>query len=149
VAEIPTADWSWINAAADRFERACERGRRPRIEDFLLDERQERVPAILDELLRVECELRRRGGEVPTAEEYRMRFPDHGAVVDAVFGASLPDLARSEVGDPRREGQAYSSPAELSAESRSVLSTAADSSSPAAGADIRGGTPTSKKDSFE
>jgi hypothetical protein len=30
MSEIPTADWTWINAAADRFERAWKAGTRPK-----------------------------------------------------------------------------------------------------------------------
>ena len=58
---------------------------RPRIEDYLAEVDESRRPRLLEELLRVEIELRRRAGEEPTAEEYRGRFPDHAAVVDAVF----------------------------------------------------------------
>ena len=59
--EIPTADWTWINAAADRFERAWKDGPRPRIEDYLAEVDESRWPRLLEELLRVERELRRRG----------------------------------------------------------------------------------------
>ena len=57
--EIPTADWSWINTAADRFERAWKQGQRPRIEDYLAEADESRWAALLEELLRVESELRR------------------------------------------------------------------------------------------
>ena len=71
------ADWSWINEAAERFEQAWKKGPRPRIEDFLAKEPEPRQPPLLSELLRVECELRTKAGERPTAEEYRRRFPEH------------------------------------------------------------------------
>ena len=128
--DIPTADWSWIDAAADRFERACSRGRRPRIEDHLHDVSPDRVSAILDELIRVECELRRRGGEEPTAEEYRARFPDHIGVVDAVFGANLPEPANAGVDDPRRENQTPNGQKEPREESRPYHSTVPDEPTP-------------------
>jgi hypothetical protein len=35
VSEISSSDWTWINAAADRFERAWKQRPRPRIEDYL------------------------------------------------------------------------------------------------------------------
>ena len=130
VADIPTADWSWINAAADRFERACTQGRRPRIEDYLVDVRPERLVAILDELLRVECELRRRGGEEPTAQEYHVRFPDYASVVDAVFREDLPEPADAEIDDPPREDPSFARPLERSEESKPFLSTAADELAP-------------------
>jgi serine/threonine protein kinase len=86
----PTPDWTWINAAADRFERAWKTGPRPRIEDFLAELAEPRREAILDELLRVELELRRRANHEPGPEEYRKRFPNDHAVIDAVF-ATNPD----------------------------------------------------------
>ena len=42
--EIPTSDWTWINAAADRFERAWKQGPRPRIEDYLAEVEDSRRP---------------------------------------------------------------------------------------------------------
>lgn len=94
--EIPTADWSWINAAAERFERGWNQSKHPRIEDFLAGVADKQRAALLDELLRVELELRRRAGEAPTAQEYHARFPDLAAVVDAVFGASSPESAKPD-----------------------------------------------------
>ena len=44
-----------------------------------------RRPLLLEELLRVERELLRRAGAVPDLEEYRRRFPNDDAVIDAVF----------------------------------------------------------------
>jgi WD40 repeat protein/tRNA A-37 threonylcarbamoyl transferase component Bud32 len=87
VSEIPTADWSWIDAAAQRFERAWKKGLRPRIEDYLAEADESRRPPLLEELLRVECELRRRAGEMPGREEYAPRFPEQAAVIDAIFAA--------------------------------------------------------------
>ncbi len=83
MAEIPTADWSWINAAAERFECAWKDGERPRIEEFLIKVPEPQWPALLQELMRVEGELRRRAGEEPSAEEYRRRFPEHESVIRA------------------------------------------------------------------
>ncbi len=73
--ETPTSDWTWINAAADRFERAWKQGPRPRIEDYLAEVDELRRVALLQELLRVECELRRRAGEEPVVAEYALGFP--------------------------------------------------------------------------
>jgi WD40 repeat protein/serine/threonine protein kinase len=86
MAEIPEADWSWIDAAARRFELAWKQGVRPRIEDFLAKVPEPRWPGLLAELLRVERELRQQAAEQPTAEEYRRRFPAHYDVVASVFG---------------------------------------------------------------
>ncbi len=97
MAEIPTADWTWIDAAAVRFEREWKAGSRPRIEDFLADVDESRWPPLLEELLRVERELLQRAGAEPDVEEYRRRFPDSVAVVDAVFSL---EPGRSEATGP-------------------------------------------------
>jgi hypothetical protein len=53
VSGIPSADWSWIDAADQRFERAWKKGPRPRIEDFLAKVAEPQRPALFRELLRV------------------------------------------------------------------------------------------------
>jgi len=87
---IPTGDWSWVHAAAERFEQAWKAGPRPRIEDFLAAVEESRWPPLLEELIRVESELRRRAGEPSSAEEYQRRFPECVSAVDAVFGSQPP-----------------------------------------------------------
>jgi tRNA A-37 threonylcarbamoyl transferase component Bud32 len=77
-----------IDEACDRFEAAWRAGLAPRIEDFLAEAEQADLAALLDELVALERELRRRSGERPGAEEYLDRFPGHAAVVRAAFGAS-------------------------------------------------------------
>jgi WD40 repeat protein len=111
MAETPTSDWTWINAAADRFERAWKHGPRPRIEDYLAEVDEQRRPRLLEELLRVECELRRRAGEEPVVAEYAPCFPEHAALIEAVFGPcpsrpapsipkhELPTIAPDPTGD--------------------------------------------------
>jgi eukaryotic-like serine/threonine-protein kinase len=82
-----TGERTWIDEAADRFEQDWKRdGDRPRIEDFLAQEAGPRRALLLQELLRVERELRKCAGEMPGPDEYRQRFPDDRAAVDAVFG---------------------------------------------------------------
>jgi hypothetical protein len=63
VSDIPPSEWTWINAAAGRFERAWKQGTRPRIEDYVDDDDEERWQRLPDESLRVDCELCRRAGE--------------------------------------------------------------------------------------
>ncbi len=98
MAEAPTSDWTWINAAADRFESDWQQGLRPLIENYLAEVHESRRPALLGELLRVELELRRRAGDDPAPAEYAARFPEHGALVEAVFSPgsdpSTPPQAR-------------------------------------------------------
>jgi len=84
-----TGERTWIDEAADRFESDWKRGGdRPRIEDFLAEEAGPRRALLLQELLRVECELRKSAGETPPPDEYRQRFPDDRAAVDAALGVA-------------------------------------------------------------
>ncbi len=120
MSEIPASDWTWINAAADRFERAWKQGPRPRIEDDLAEVDEEQRPRLLEELLRVEIELRRRAGEEPGLEEYTRRFAQDAALIRAAFdpGPALsagpgsrprdPDLTTARLtpgGDPTGNGE--------------------------------------------
>jgi hypothetical protein len=78
---------TWIDDAADRFE--CEwkqGGDRPHIECFLAPEAGPRRTVLRQELMPVERELRESASETPGREEYRQRFPDDRAAVEAVFG---------------------------------------------------------------
>ncbi len=83
--EIPTTDWSWLNDTADRFENAWRTGPRPKIEDYLDAVGASQRPRLLEELVRVEIELRRRADERPERDEYAHRFPDHAALIDGLF----------------------------------------------------------------
>jgi tRNA A-37 threonylcarbamoyl transferase component Bud32 len=106
MAEIPTADWSRINAAADCFERAWKAGPRPRIEDYLAEAEPELRAALLEELVRVERELRRGEGEDPAPEEYSLRFSQQADLIRAVFGPG-PDRPDAE---GQRPGPATTAP---------------------------------------
>jgi benzoyl-CoA reductase/2-hydroxyglutaryl-CoA dehydratase subunit BcrC/BadD/HgdB len=53
MAEIPTADGSSINAAAERFERAWKNGERPRIEESLIIVAEPQRPQLFQELIKV------------------------------------------------------------------------------------------------
>jgi serine/threonine protein kinase len=74
-----------VDEACERFERAWKGRQRPRIEDYLAEAPEpDRVP-LFGELLALETELRRNGGERPAPEEYHRRFPEHIEQIDAVF----------------------------------------------------------------
>ncbi len=90
---------TWIDAAADRFERQWNWGPdRPRIEDRLAAADPNRRARLLEELVRVECELRRAGGEQPTPVGYLVRFPDDCPAVNAAFlGEDASSPARRPV----------------------------------------------------
>jgi WD40 repeat protein/serine/threonine protein kinase len=108
MAGIPSADWSWIDAAAERFERAWKAGEQPRIEDFLIKVPESQWPPLLQELVRVESELRRRAGEEPTADEYRRRFPHHESVITAVFQSAPAASTAADDTEPARSTRATS-----------------------------------------
>src|SRR5437660_1008743 len=61
----------------ERFKHASEAGEGPRIEDYLASAAESEQPTLLHELLCVELANRRRSGEAPSLEEYRLRFPSH------------------------------------------------------------------------
>src|SRR5262245_8333270 len=87
-----------VVAIADRFEAAWRQGLRPRIED-VLDAAPEALRAeLLHDLLSIELELRRQGGESPRQDEYRDRFPFDGRLVDDVFASGSGEAARPRPG---------------------------------------------------
>jgi serine/threonine-protein kinase len=79
-----------VDEACDRFEAAWKAGQRPRIEDHMARHAGPSRRALLRELLALELELRRRGGERPCRREYDGRFPGDTGVIDAVFGGVAP-----------------------------------------------------------
>ena len=83
-----------IMSACDRFEAEWRAGRRPRIEQYLAEASEPCRAALLRELLALELELCRGRGERPEPSEYRARFPEHSAVVDAAFETQPADRCR-------------------------------------------------------
>jgi hypothetical protein len=51
MSEISTADGTWVNAAADRFEQDWKAGPRPKIEDYLAEVDESRRTLLLAESL--------------------------------------------------------------------------------------------------
>ena len=89
-----------VDAACDQFEAAWKAGERPRIEDHLEEAVESERPALLGELLALELAYRRRGGESPSPEEYRARFPDQAVRIDRVF-AEQPAKPGRRIGTAR------------------------------------------------
>lgn len=86
--DAQTGDRTWLDHLADQFGRAWKRGgERPRIEDFLADAAEPRRALLVQELIRVERELRKQAGEAPTPVEYNERFPNNCTAVGVAFGA--------------------------------------------------------------
>ena len=120
--EPRAGDSTWIDEVATRFERAWRAGPRPRIEDYLGDAAGPLRPRLLEELLRVECQLRVREGERPEPGEYRRRFPEDAATIDAVLGAEPEPL-----GPPRPQAPILSTESvDRSESSRSPLRSTAE-----------------------
>ena len=85
-----------IMGACDRFEAEWRAGRRPRGEQYLAEASEPCRAALLRELLALELELCRGRGERPESGEYRDRFPEHSAVVDAAFEVQPADRAPAD-----------------------------------------------------
>lgn len=74
-----------IDEVSDRFESAWRQGEPPLIEDYLGDWSGFDRTALLKELLAVDLDFRRIGGDQPIAPEYEARFPeDASTVADAL-----------------------------------------------------------------
>jgi WD40 repeat protein/serine/threonine protein kinase len=87
---LPLAVEQRVDEICNRFEQRWIAGQRPRIEDFMGDAMQPERSALLRGLLEQDLHYRRLNGEHPTPDEYRLRFPEHGAVIRAVFGKMAP-----------------------------------------------------------
>jgi eukaryotic-like serine/threonine-protein kinase len=74
-----------IHAFCEEFECRWRAGGRPRIEELIENAPTEDQPALMEELLILELELRRAGGERPGLGEYRDRFPKGEGRVEAAF----------------------------------------------------------------
>jgi WD40 repeat protein/tetratricopeptide (TPR) repeat protein/tRNA A-37 threonylcarbamoyl transferase component Bud32 len=70
-----------IDEVCDRFEAAWRAGQAPRIEDYLAQADEADRPALLGELVALECELRRRRDEQAELGEYLARFSGHAGVI--------------------------------------------------------------------
>jgi tetratricopeptide (TPR) repeat protein len=81
-----------VDKICDRFEDAWKQGQRPQIEDYLGGVVEPGRPALLHYLVKLDIFYRRRGGENPTAEEYRQRFPELGSLsaVSTLFEIPTP-----------------------------------------------------------
>jgi len=86
-----------IHRVCERFEAAWRTGGevRPRAEDHLAEVQGPPSPKLVEELLALEIELRREGGERPVAFEYLQRFPERPEMIAGLF-----DDASPTAGDP-------------------------------------------------
>jgi serine/threonine-protein kinase len=91
-APSPSADAREIDRLCDQFEAEWRAGGRPRIEDHLGRAAPPLRPGLLRHLLALELELRVAQGERPPIAEYRKRFPDDPAAVEAAYARPAPTL---------------------------------------------------------
>ncbi|MBV8611764.1 MAG: serine/threonine protein kinase, partial [Singulisphaera sp.] len=82
---LPLTGADRVDRICDRFEAAWQAGGRPRIEAFLSAVPEPDRPALLRELLDLELDLRDVGGERPSVQEYRARFPGHTELIRSAF----------------------------------------------------------------
>ena len=82
--------WMLQDRVCDRFEAAWREGNRPSIETFLAEGHGPDRGDLLSELVTIEIEYRRRLGETPTREEYRVRFPELAEQTRVLFRLNDP-----------------------------------------------------------
>lgn len=82
-----------VNDACDRFELAWRAGSRPKIEAFLNEDEFEDAGqrVLFRELVALELELRREGGELPNEDDYLARFPGEADLIADSFQSCSPD----------------------------------------------------------
>ena len=81
--------------ACDRFENDWRAARGPRIEDFLESFIAPERPSLFRELLPLELELRREGGDQPEPREYLKRFPEYAELITTAFSQETFTTRRS------------------------------------------------------
>src|SRR4051812_10260238 len=86
---LPPETAQRLQALRERFEAGWKAGSPPPMEELLAEMPEEGLPALLNELLRIECQYGSPGG---SAEECRLRFPDAAPPAD---GASEHPFADS------------------------------------------------------
>ncbi len=85
MAELSLDDLIRLNAVAERFEASWRQGRRPSLERFLQSVPPSLRDALLEDLLGIEIELRRKFGFPVNRTEYEHRFSDRLEIVAAAF----------------------------------------------------------------
>ncbi len=88
-----------INRVCDCFEEALRASRRPSLEEAVTSVAQPMRAALLLYLLAAELEYRRSIGKRPDVTEYRRRFPEYAAVVEAAFGRLRETQGASHASD--------------------------------------------------
>jgi serine/threonine protein kinase len=74
-----------IDQVCDQFERACQAGNPPLIEEVLIQAPPSERDHLLGELLEIELDFRQRSGAFLQLDDYRGRFPESAGLIEAVF----------------------------------------------------------------
>ncbi len=77
-----------IDRLVRQFEHGYRQAQKPSIESFLDQHPELRLP-LLRELLSTEMKLRRAANELPTAEDYNLRFPHERQIVEECFNTGV------------------------------------------------------------
>jgi eukaryotic-like serine/threonine-protein kinase len=89
--DLPEDNLDRIDRKADEFEESWRRGERPRVEEYLGDATGKYRTALLEELLTIEWQRRRKLGEQPDPGEYVERFPEHDRWIRQAIRSSGSD----------------------------------------------------------
>src|SRR5262249_2655685 len=95
----------WLDRVCVRFEAAWQSGGRPRLEDYLGEAPEVQTTDLLQELILLEVEYRRRRGEEARPEEYVSRFPSLDSRWLAAAMSALEAPAVRAGNDPVRADQ--------------------------------------------
>src|SRR3954470_12738543 len=92
---LPRSAGRHVDRVCDQFEEAWLAGQQPPVEEYLGDTPEPERSALLRELLILDLDYRRRRGQRPTPEEYRVRFPEYRELIrtllpDPAAGAGAP-----------------------------------------------------------
>ncbi len=87
--ELSVAALGRMDEACDRFEDAWIAGTAPCLEDFLGDSEGAEREELLNRLLRLELEYRRRAGQNPTAKDYHQRLPGYASLLEVLFATEV------------------------------------------------------------
>src|SRR5438445_12161 len=91
----PSVVWS-VEQVCDRFEVAWKAGQRPVIKKYLGDRPEPERSVLLRDLLGLELDYRRRGGEKPRREEYEQCFPEMAGELGRLFPEPDPPTAADD-----------------------------------------------------
>ena len=73
-----------IDVLCDAFEHAFQRGKHPDFSSYLAECEDADRPSLFAELMLLDVDLRREGGDLPTSNDYLDSYPEYAAVVETI-----------------------------------------------------------------